>query len=180
MDVTSIRASRDDLRIAYLAALAIVIHVVEASLPSPLPGIKPGMANVITVAVLFLYGLRTAVWVSLLRVLAGSVLIGSFLSPTFVMSLSGAVAALGALALGRGIPRLGPVGYSVLASMAHMATQFTVAFLLFIPHQALWRLFPVFMSAAVGFGLVNGIIALVMLRKIPSSVLEKMQADRLA
>lgn len=159
MDGTTIQATREDLRIAYLAALAIVIHVVEASVPSPLPGIKPGLANVVTVLVLLLFGLRAAIWVAMLRVVAGSLVVGSFLSPTFIMSFSGAVAALAALAMGRALPGLGPVGFSVLAGMAHMAAQFSVAYWLFVPHPALWGLFPVFMTAAVGFGLINGIIA---------------------
>jgi heptaprenyl diphosphate synthase len=159
MDGTTIQATREDLRIAYLAALAIVIHVVEASLPSPLPGIKPVLANVVTVLAMLLFGLRAAIWVAMLRVVAGSLVVGSFLSPTFIMSFSGAVAALAALTMGRALPGLGPVGFSVLAGMAHMAAQFSVAYMLFVPHPALWGLFPVFMTAAVGFGLINGIIA---------------------
>lgn len=168
MAADDIQASRQDLRIAYLAALAIVIHVVEASVPSPLPGIKPGLANVVTVLVLIRFGLGSAVWVALLRVLAGSLVVGSFLSPTFIMSASGAVAALGALAAGRLLPGIGPTGYSVLAGMGHMAAQFSVAYLLFIPHPALWGLLPVFMTAAVGFGLINGIIAAAVLERLPA------------
>jgi len=59
----------EDARIAWLAALAIAIHVVEANLPSPLPGVKPGLANVVTLAALHWYGFRVAGWVSVLRVM---------------------------------------------------------------------------------------------------------------
>ncbi|MDQ3796483.1 MAG: Gx transporter family protein, partial [Pseudomonadota bacterium] len=89
-----IQTTRDDYRIAWLAALAITIHIAESALPSPLPGVKPGLANVITVITLLTFGWRAAVWVSLLRVLAGSLLIGSFLTPTFMLSFSGAAASL--------------------------------------------------------------------------------------
>ena len=37
-------ASRDDRLIAGFAALAIAIHILEAALPSPLPGVKPALA----------------------------------------------------------------------------------------------------------------------------------------
>src|SRR3569623_301247 len=47
-------------RIAWLAALAITIHVAEGALPSPLPGVKPGLANVVTVIAPVQYG--TAYW----------------------------------------------------------------------------------------------------------------------
>ncbi|MBA1148367.1 Gx transporter family protein [Ectothiorhodospiraceae bacterium WFHF3C12] len=175
MAATHLHATREDMRVAYLAALAIVIHVVEAGLPSPLPGIKPGLANIVTVLVLMCFGLRTAAWVTLLRVVAGSLVVGSFLSPTFLMSFSGAVAALLALAAGGLVPGMGAVGYSVLAGMAHMATQFSVAYLLFVPHPALWAMFPVFMTASVGFGVINGIIAAAILGRINTRTVQRPQ-----
>lgn len=58
----------DDYRIARYAAAAIALTVAEAALPSPLPGIKPGLANIIVLVVLARYGWRDAAWVSLLRV----------------------------------------------------------------------------------------------------------------
>lgn len=152
-----------DHRIAWLAALAITIHIAEGALPSPLPGIKPGLANVVTIAVLVQYGWSQAAWVSLLRVLIGSLLLGTFLSPTFLLSASGAAASISMLGLASRLPGLGPVGYSVLAAMAHMAGQFTVAYFLFIRHPALLHLLPVLMTAALIFGMVSGIIALMML-----------------
>ena len=42
----------DDHRIARYAAAAIALSVVEAAIPSPLPGVKPGLANIITLIVL--------------------------------------------------------------------------------------------------------------------------------
>ena len=50
--VMHIETTPEDHRIAWLAALAITIHVIESVLPSPLPGLKPGLANVVTIAVL--------------------------------------------------------------------------------------------------------------------------------
>lgn len=155
---------RDDYRIAWLAALAITIHIAESALPSPLPGVKPGLANVITIAVFMLYGWRAAIWVSLLRVIVGSLLIGTFLTPTFVLSLTGALSALAAIGLGQWLFHfrmwggLGPIGYCLLAAMAHMAGQFFAAYALFIPHPALFALLPILMTVAVCFGLLSGII----------------------
>jgi heptaprenyl diphosphate synthase len=47
----------DDHRIARYAAAAIALSVAEAALPSPLPGIKPGLANIIVLVVLARHGL---------------------------------------------------------------------------------------------------------------------------
>lgn len=159
----------EDHRIAWLAALAIVIHIAESALPSPLPGIKPGLANVISVAVLIRYGWTAAAWVTLLRVLVGSLLLGTFLSPTFVLSAGGAVCSTLVLGLASRLPGrgLGPVGYCALAAQAHMAGQFALAYAVFIPHAALLHLLPVLMSAALLFGVLSGIITATMLKALP-------------
>ena len=44
--------TREDRRIARHAAAAIVLTVAEAAIPLPLPGIKPGLANIVTLVVL--------------------------------------------------------------------------------------------------------------------------------
>lgn len=157
-----IQTTRDDHRIAWLSALAISIHILESALPSPIAGVKPGLANVVTLVVLFQFGWRVALWVHVLRVLVGSLLLGTFLSPTFFLSLSGAVASMLVLLsmhyFTRIIP-LSPVGYSIPAALAHMYAQFWVAYLLFIQHQALFNLLPAFMTAALVFGVVTGVSA---------------------
>ena len=168
--MVALQSTREDQLIAYLAALAIVIHIAESVLPSPLPGIKPGLANIVTVAVMCRYGWRMAAWVSALRVLVGSLLLGTFLAPTFFMSFAGALAAITLLGIGRLLPGIGPVGFSVLASLGHMAAQFAVAYTLFIPHPALFNLLPVLMTAALLFGIFNGIIAASMLAHVDSGL----------
>ena len=162
-----IQTTHEDHRIAWLTALAISIHILESAIPSPLQGFKPGLANVITIAVLIQFGWRTAAWVSFLRVVCGSLLLGTFLSPTFVMSLGGAIFSMTVLWFATQLPGAGfsAIGYSVLASLAHMTGQFTLAWLLFIPNTAVWRLFPILLTAALLFGIVSGIIARAMCNK---------------
>ncbi|MBP7881652.1 MAG: Gx transporter family protein, partial [Candidatus Methylopumilus sp.] len=43
-----INTTLDDHRVAKLAALAIGLHLLESIMPSPLPGVKPGIANIVT------------------------------------------------------------------------------------------------------------------------------------
>jgi heptaprenyl diphosphate synthase len=152
---------REDHMIAGFAALAIAIHILEAAFPSPLPGVKPGLANVVTVVVYLRYGLRTAAWVALLRILVGSLLIGTFLSPTFLLSATGAILSLLTLGLVGSLGRhmIGALGLSVAAALAHMSGQIWVAYTLFIPHPAILNLTPLLLTAALVFGTVSGIIA---------------------
>lgn len=136
-------------------------------MPSPLPGVKPGIANIVTLFVFHRYGFATAAWVSLLRVVASSMLLGSFLSPTFVLSLSGALTSLLALAAAMRLPQrwFGPVSQSVLAAVAHIAGQLLIVRLWLIPHAGVAYLIPVFAAAALFFGTLNGLIAAKLLTK---------------
>ena len=156
-----IEITEEDRRIASFAALAIAIHVLESSFPSPVPGVKPGLANIITLLVLFRYGWRFAAWVSLLRVVAGSLLLGTFMSPTFLLSLSGALASLLSMLILLPFTRhwVGMTGVSVLASVCHIMAQLLVAWWLFIPHSGILLLTPVLITAGIFFGLFNAIIA---------------------
>jgi len=152
----------EDRQIAWLAALAIVIHILESSVPSPVPGIKPGLANVVTLLVLFRHGWRAAAWVSGLRVVAGSLLLGTFMSPTFFLSLAGAVAGMAALGLLWLLPRrwFSLYAYSILAAVSHICAQLFTAWLLFIPHTMILNLLPVLIAAGIVFGVINAIIAM--------------------
>ena len=135
--------------------------MIEAVIPSPLPGVKPGIANIVTLFVLYRYGFATAAWVSLLRVFASSLLLGQFLSPTFVLSLSGALLSLAALFFAQHLPKkyFSAISLSIFAAFAHIAGQLLVVRVWLIPHTGIIYLVPLFAVAALVFGLMNGLVA---------------------
>ena len=159
--VIRLKAAPEDHRIAQLAAVAIALSLVDAAIPLPLPGVKPGVANIVTLVVLARYGWRAAAWVSGLRVVAGSLLLGQFFSPGFFMSVAGALSSLLVLAFANRLPRrwFGPVGWSVLAAFAHTDGQVLLARAWLIPHDGVFYLVPIFALAALAFGIINGLIA---------------------
>ncbi len=156
-----LNTTAEDHHIARMAAVALGLTILENAIPSPLPGVKPGLANIVTLIVLARYGWRMAAWVTLLRVLAGSLLFGNFLSPGFFLSLSGAVLSLLVLAFARHLPArwFGPVSHSIYAAFAHITGQMLVVYLWLIPHAGIAYLIPIFATAALVFGTVNGLIA---------------------
>jgi len=158
--VIELPVSADDRRIARLAALAIGLTLAEAAIPSPIPGVKPGLANIVILLVLLQHGWRAAAWVSALRVLASGLLFGSLFAPGFWLSSAGALASLLVLALARHLPRayFGPVSLSVLAAFGHIGGQLALAGWWLLPGTALIKLLPVFAAAALIFGAVNGVI----------------------
>ena len=165
MKLTQIQTTEADHRVAKLAAIAIVLHMVEAVIPSPLPGVKPGIANIVTLCVLYQYGFATAAWVSILRVFASSLLLGQFLSPTFVLSLSGALLSLCVLWLAMHLPKkwFSPISLSIFAAFAHIAGQLIVVRLWLIPNAGVSYLIPAFAAAALLFGIINGLITALLL-----------------
>ena len=155
----------EDQRIARLAAAAIGLSLIDAAIPMPLPGIKPGLSNIVTLIVLARYGWGAAAWVSGLRVIAAWLLLGQLFSPGFFLSLAGALSSLALLALAVRLPAhgFGPVSWSLLAAFAHLAGQLLLARLWLIPHDGLFFLLPFFAVAALVFGLINGLVAARML-----------------
>ncbi len=167
--VTQLTVTAEDRRVAWLATAAVGLSLVDAAIPSPLPGVKPGLANIITLVVLARYGWATAVWVSALRVLAGSLLLGYFLGPGFFLSLTGTTLSLLTLGAAQYLPPrwFGPVSQSILAAFAHIGGQLLLARLWLIPHDGVFLLTPVFAGAALAFGTLNGLIAAKLLADTP-------------
>ena len=163
----TIKTTTQDHHIAKLTALAISLHVLEAVFPSPLPGVKPGIANIVTLYVLVEYGFATAAWVSLLRVFASSLLLGNFLSPTFALSLTGAVFSLTVLFFAQHLPKkyFSVITLSVFAAFAHIAGQLLMVRLWLIPHAGVSYLVPLFGLAALVFGIINGLVTIQLHKK---------------
>ena len=173
--VIKLQSTPEDHRIAQLAAAAIGLALIDAAIPLPLPGVKPGLSNVITLIVLARYGWGAAIWVSVLRVVAGSLLLGQFLAPGFFMSLIGAVLSLFVLGVVCRLPRrwFGLVSWSVFAAFAHVTGQLLLARAWLIPHNGVFYLVPLFSLAALAFGIINGLIAARLLVELPEAEIEE-------
>ncbi len=103
MTLSTINITDRDHQIAKLSAIAVALSLIEFFFPSPIPGVKPGIANIIILYTIFKFDLRMRIWVSLIRVFVTSILLGSFLSPTFFLSLSGALFSLLSLIIFRNL-----------------------------------------------------------------------------
>ena len=150
-----------------LVALALALHLVEGQIPSPLPWVRPGLANLMTLIALLTIGWRAGLLVMLLRVVIGALLLGGFLSPAFVLSLAGGLASTTVMALmARGAWRLwSPLAVSAAGAVAHGGAQvLTLAWLLLRSGDLAWLLPWVLVPSLVS-GVATGLLAnLVLLR----------------
>lgn len=153
---------RRTLTFAMLLAMALVLHVLEGALPPPLPfpGVKLGLANLMTVVTLVLLGSVSGVLLALTRSVLGSLVAGTFLSVGFFLSTGGAVASavVVALALRWLRPALSLVGISVLGALTHNTVQLLLAWLFFVQQGALLYYLPVLWLLALISGTVTGLI----------------------
>ena len=80
--------------LALLTAIALTIFLVEAQLPPllPVPGIKLGLANIVTVFTVFLLGAREGILVLAARIFLGAVFAGNF--STILYSAAGGALAI--------------------------------------------------------------------------------------
>ncbi len=140
--------------------LAIGLHVFEAALPNLGPWFKLGLANIMTLLALMYLGARAAFALAIARVIIGSILIGTLFTPTFFISLAGALTAATVLvALHNIIPKLSLIGLSLFAAVAHMLGQFVTVEALFIQQPALYYLLPALLVLSCLSGWMNGAIA---------------------
>ncbi len=145
-------------RITYLAALAAIgcaIWIVEELIPHPLPWIKPGLANIVTLLALYLMRPSDALIVSVSRVLLGALLLGRFGSAGFIISLSGAtLSALVMVAIRKsGLP-FSIYGVSLFGALFHGLTQLFVAGILVYSLRAVVFLTPWVLLPSIATGLL--------------------------
>ncbi len=156
---------------AILAAIGIVLFVLESYIPTPLPWAKPGLANVAILLALYIFDLRATILIVLVRVTVGSWLLGSFLSPAFFLSLGGGLAAALVMEFSRAVGgrTFSVVGVSMLGAVTHNAVQLYLAYLLLVKSPQIIFLTPILVLPAIVTGMINGLLALLLLRKIGSA-----------
>ncbi len=164
--------SQDKYRIALLSAYALALHAFESLIPMPIPWIKVGLANIISLTTFILFGFRAAMMVTLIRVIVASLFTGSFLGPGFILSMGGgisSVAVIGVVSLLSG--RLfGPVGLSLIGALVHNLAQLFLAYLLFIQKaEPVLIITPVLMLIGTVTGLVNGLVSDLLVKGLKNS-----------
>ena len=153
--------------LSLLSAIALALYAVESALPPivPIPGIKLGLANIITLVVLWKYSAKDAFFVLLVRILLATLFFGQAIS--LLYSLSGGLLCLLAMVF---VQRLLHGHYLFLASMTgavfHNLGQIGVAFLLTSVPAVLVYL-PFLLLSGLVTGLFIGLCARFTLRFLP-------------
>ncbi|MEL7565567.1 MAG: Gx transporter family protein [Dehalobacterium sp.] len=146
--------------IAILAAQASVLHFLESMFPNPLPipGIKLGLANIITLLALIFLDLKAALQIIVLRTTLGSLFSGTLFGPGFFMSFSGAVTAAFIMALLLRFSKgLSMVGISIAGAAAHNLGQLVIASLI-LRFSGIFFYLPFMLMFSVPTGFMIGLL----------------------
>ncbi|PKN13130.1 MAG: heptaprenyl diphosphate synthase [Deltaproteobacteria bacterium HGW-Deltaproteobacteria-4] len=161
-------------RLVYLAlllAMATTLHVLEGLFPIPLPfpGVKLGLANIVTLLVLYLYDLRAAMTVAIARVFLGSLLGGTFFAPAFFLGLTGALISTLVMALlVKKTTFFSPLGISLSGAVSHNLGQLLMASFL-LQNQAIFFYLPILLLGAIPTGLMTGYLLQGLLERLEAT-----------
>ena len=151
---------------ALLTAIALTVFVIENQIPAPvpIPGVKLGLANIVTLITMKLLGKKEAGAVLLTRVLMGAMFAGS--PSTLLFSAAGGVLAYLVMCLTVGLfadSQLWIV--SALAGVAHNAGQLA-ACVLVVKTPGVFAYAPVLAASGVITGVFTGLAAQYLLKAL--------------
>ncbi|MCX7921862.1 MAG: Gx transporter family protein [Clostridia bacterium] len=152
------KSTRRLVLLALLVSQALILSVVESwiPIPIPIPGVKLGLANIITLVTIIFFGYREALLVVLVRCLLSSMFGGGFV--IFLFSMAGGILSTLVMAfLYNKISRVfSIVGVSIAGAVMHNVGQLAVASV-FMKDLSVMYYLPVLLVSGVIMGCFVGI-----------------------
>lgn len=151
--------ARKPALLGLLTAVALTIFLVEAQLPSvlPMPGVKLGLANIVTVFTVFALGPGEGILVLAARIFLGAVFCGNF-SSILYSAAGGACAIAVTIALRRILTRKQLFVAGCLGAMSHSVGQIAMAALV-LGTASVFVYLPVLLTVSLVTGLFTGLCA---------------------
>ena len=140
-----------------LIALAMVLSYVEMLIPLPvgIPGVKPGLANLVVFLALYTMTAKEAFLISMVRILLVSITFGN--GSAFLYSMAGGILSFLVMWSFQKKDFLLPVGVSIAGGIAHNAGQLLMAAVI-LENGAVFTYFPVLLAAGCITGGIIGFL----------------------
>src|SRR6056297_531080 len=155
---SSLNKTRKLTLVAVLLATAIALHVIERSIPLPtnIPGLKLGLANIVTIVTMFLLKKSHVFSFVIIRVMITTLFFSGLTA--FWFSLTGAIfSLLIMMIIAYKFPeKFSITSMSIIGALAHNLGQLTIAAII-INTWSLFYYFPIIMLSAIVAGLFIGI-----------------------
>lgn len=140
-----------------LIALAMVLSYVEMLIPLPvgIPGVKPGLANLVVFLALYTMTAREALLISMVRILLVSITFGN--GSAFLYSMAGGILSFLVMWIFQKKDFLLPAGVSIAGGIAHNVGQLIMAAVI-LENGAVFTYFPVLLAAGCITGGIIGFL----------------------
>ena len=151
---------------AVLTAIALTIFMIENQLPSPvpIPGIKLGLSNIITLAAMLLLGRKEAGAILAARIIMCAIFAGS--PSTFIYSAAGGILAYIVMCVTIGLFKENQLWIvSALAAIAHNAGQLGACALI-VKTPGIFAYAPILAASGVITGVFTGFAAIYLIRAV--------------
>lgn len=149
---------------ALFSAVAIIFSYIEAILPpiwSAIPGIKVGLANIVTVALLYKFSIKEASIVAFIRIIIIALLFGNAM--TLIYSIAGFVLSVAIMDILKRTNLFSTVGVSIAGGVFHNLGQIIVAMLLLQTKEIGYYMIVLAITGTVA-GILIGIASNLMLK----------------
>ena len=152
-------------QLAIAVTFAIVLSFIESQIPAfvAIPGVKVGLANIAVIFMLYKFGVKEAIVVSLVRIILISILFGQ--SVSFFYSISGAVLSFTVMLLIKKLTPLSEVVVSVVGGIMHNVGQIIAASILLETNVVVYYL-PFLLVSGTVAGIVVGVVSAILIKKI--------------
>lgn len=159
-----------------LTALAFVFSYIEFLIPINIgiPGVKLGLANLVVIVALYTIGTGAACTLSLVRIVLTGFTFGN--PASMIYSLAGGVLSLLVMLLAKKIKLFSVTGVSVLGGVFHNVGQILVAILVVETTSLIYYL-PVLMLSGTIAGVVIGILAAILIKRLQRIVTHSMGTE---
>jgi heptaprenyl diphosphate synthase len=154
------KATKHLVLLGLYTAIALILFLVEAQLPSPalsIPGMKLGLSNLVTLFLLTCGSKRDAILVLLARILLGSFFAGQMTA--LLYALSGGLLSFGMMLLCSVLLHRKRIWFTgMVGGISHNLGQILAAWIL-LQTTAVFSYLPVLVLCGMATGLFNGVVA---------------------
>ncbi|WP_178006733.1 Gx transporter family protein [Mediterraneibacter sp.] len=146
-------------------ALALILGYVEMLIPIQfgIPGVKLGLANLVTILVLYKMGWKDALLLSVVRIVLGGFIFSNLFAVFY--SLAGGLLSLSVMGIVKKTGKFSVVGVSIWGGIFHNIGQLAVAMAVVQTYEVGYY-FPVLLVAGLLTGMVIGILSGEVLKRI--------------
>ena len=147
-------------RLSMLLALSVALNIIETSLPllnDYIPGLRLGLANIVTLFILYQFSFKDALYVGILRVFLVGILRTGIFSTTFFFSLTGVLLSIIFMYLAKRFLNLSIIGVSIVGSIAHSTGQ-VLASIFILQMSSMIYYLPWLLLFSIPTGILVGIL----------------------